>query len=240
MVKVAFLQNSDCWGCHQSLLNLHLVLLDVLPALEIVYWPAVVDFKYDSLKARDDGEIVVGFVEGTLRTKHDIEQTKVLRQKSQIIVAFGSCSCYGSVKGLANQWSKENLVKRKFSEVESIADGSGGEPTVNCPGFADKVVPVDEIIKVDAYMSGCPPKPEAIASAVVFLLGQKPQPMNDLSYCNDCSIKDNCLLAKMGELGSYLRENRAVGSLESSVGCKAINFLSSLFIKKPRNKIYLS
>jgi len=193
-VKVAFLQNSDCWGCHQSLLNLHLGLLNVLPALEIVYWPAVVDFKNDSLKARADGEILVGFVEGSLRTKHDIEQTKLLRQKCALIVAFGSCSCYGNVHGLANQWSKDNLVKRKFSEVESIADGSGGEPMVNTPGFADKIVPVDEIIKVDAYMTGCPPKPEAIASAVVFLLGQKPFPMNDLAYCNDCTIKDQCLL----------------------------------------------
>jgi len=193
-VKVAFLQNSDCWGCHQSLLNLHLGLLDILPALEIVYWPAVVDFKYDSLKARADGEIIVGFVEGSLRTKHDIAQTKLLRQKSALIVAFGSCSCYGNVHGLANQWSKDNLVKRKFSDVESIADGSGGEPMVNTPGFADKIVPVDEIIKVDAYMSGCPPKPEAIVSAVAFLLGQKPFPMNDLAFCNDCSIKDNCLL----------------------------------------------
>ncbi|MFX1310656.1 MAG: hypothetical protein ACFE8C_13220 [Promethearchaeota archaeon] len=195
-VKVAFLQNSDCWGCHQSLLNLHLNLLNVLPALEIVYWPAVVDFKYESLKARADGEILVGFVEGSLRTNHDIDQTKLLRQKCALIVAFGSCSCYGNVHGLANQWSKENLVKRKFSEVESIADGSGGEPTVNTPGFTDKIVPVDDIIKVDAYMAGCPPKPEAIASAVVFLLGQKPFPMNDLAFCNDCSIKDNCLLDK--------------------------------------------
>ncbi|MFX1301940.1 MAG: hypothetical protein ACFE9X_01145 [Promethearchaeota archaeon] len=195
-VKVAFVQNSDCWGCHQSLLNLHLGLLNVLPALEIVYWPAVVDFKYDSLKAREDGEILVGFIEGSLRTKHDVAQTKLLRQKSALIIAFGSCACYGNVHGLANQWSKDELVKRKFSEVESIADESGGEPMINTPGFTDKIVPVDEIIKVDAYMSGCPPKPEAIASAVVFLLGQKPFPMNDLAFCNDCSIKDNCLLDK--------------------------------------------
>jgi F420-non-reducing hydrogenase small subunit len=195
-VKVAFLQNSDCWGCHQSLLNLHLNLLGVLPALEIVYWPAVVDFKNASLEARADGEILVGFVEGSLRTNHDIHLTKLLRQKSALIVAFGSCSCYGNVHGLANQWSKENLVKRKFSEVESIADGSGGEPMVNTPGFAEKIVPVEDIIKVDAYMPGCPPKPEAIASAIVFLLGQKPFPMNDLAYCNDCAIKDNCLLDK--------------------------------------------
>jgi F420-non-reducing hydrogenase small subunit len=222
-VKVAFLQNSDCWGCHQSLLNLHLNLLNVLPALEIVYWPAVVDYKNSSLKARADGEILVGFVEGSLRTNHDIEQTKLLRQKCALIVAFGSCSCYGNVHGLANQWSKENLVKRKFSEVESIADGSGGEPTVNTPGFAEKIVPVDDIIKVDAYMAGCPPKPEAIASAVVFLLGQKPFPMNDLAFCNDCAIKDNCLLDKgtlcFGSITSIGCSLKCTSNDKPCVGC---------------------
>ncbi|MFX1555262.1 MAG: hypothetical protein ACFFBV_15165 [Promethearchaeota archaeon] len=222
-VKVAFVQNSDCWGCHQSLLNLHLGLLNVLPALEIVYWPAVADFKYDSLKAREDGEILVGFIEGSLRTKHDVAQTKLLRQKSALIIAFGSCACYGNVHGLANQWSKEELVKRKFSEVESIADESGGEPMINTPGFADKIVPVDEIIKVDAYMSGCPPKPEAIASAVVFLLGQKPFPMNDLAFCNDCSIKDNCLLDKgtlcFGSITSIGCSLKCTSDGKPCVGC---------------------
>jgi F420-non-reducing hydrogenase small subunit len=193
-VKVAFMQLSDCWGCHQSLLNAHLGLLPVLPALEIVYWPAVVDFKHDSLKARADGSILVGFVEGSIRTHEDLENTKLMREKCALIIAFGSCSCYGNVHGLANQWDIQEAIKRKFSEVESIADESGGEPTQHMPGFRDKIVPIDEVIKVDAYIAGCPPKTEGIVSAIAFLLGQKPFPMNDLAFCNDCSIKDNCLL----------------------------------------------
>ena len=35
-IKVAFMQLSSCWGCHQSLLNAHLGLLPILPQLEIV------------------------------------------------------------------------------------------------------------------------------------------------------------------------------------------------------------
>ncbi|TFF97724.1 MAG: hypothetical protein EU540_08585 [Promethearchaeota archaeon] len=181
-------------------MDLHLQLLPVLPALEIVYWPAVVDFKYDSLEARADGEIVVGFIEGSLRTKQDVEGTKLMRKKCQIIIAFGSCSCYGNVHGLANQWSKEELVKRKFSEVESIADGSGGEPTQHVPGFEDKIVNVDEIIKVDAYIAGCPPRSEQIFGAIGFLLGQKPFPMNDLAFCNDCSLNQSGCLLDAGKL----------------------------------------
>ncbi|MHA1489847.1 MAG: hypothetical protein ACTSRI_09340 [Promethearchaeota archaeon] len=191
------MQCSDCWGCHQSLLNAHLGLLSVLPALEIVYWPTVVDFKHDSLKKRADGEILVGFMEGSLRTNEDVENAKLMRQKCQLIIAFGTCACYGNVHGLANQWSKENLVKRKFSEVESIADGSGGKPTEHVPDFTNKIVPLDEIIKVDAFLAGCPPRTEQIVSAVIFLLGQKPFPMNELSFCNDCAVKnEGCLLEK--------------------------------------------
>jgi len=200
MVKVAFWQSSDCWGCHQSLVDLHLQLLPVLPALEIVYWPAVVDFKYDSLKARAPGEIVVGFVEGSLRTKQDVEGVKLMREKCQIIIAFGSCSCYGNVHGLANQWSIGECVERKFSQVESIADGSGGEPTKHVPGFESKIVNTDEIIKVDAYIAGCPPRPEQIFGAIGFLLGQKPFPMNDLAFCNDCSLNQSGCLLDAGKL----------------------------------------
>ena len=194
MVKVAFWQNSDCWGCHQSLVDLHLQLLPVLPALEIVYWPTVVDFKYDSLKARADGEIVVGFIEGSIRTKQDLEGVKLMRQKCAIIIAFGSCACYGNVHGLANLWDISECIDRKFNTVESKSSG-GGEPTKHVPGFESKIVNVDEIIKVDAYMSGCPPRPEQIFSAIGFLLGQKPFPMNDLAFCNECALNQSgCLL----------------------------------------------
>ena len=191
-VKVAFMQLSDCWGCHQSLLNVHLGLLPVLPALEIVYWPAVVDFKHDSLKAREDGSILVGFVEGSIRTKQDYENVELMRQKCLLIVAFGSCSCYGNVSGLANQWDIEECKTRKYLEVESATEPK--IPSQHVPEFESKIVNVDKVIKVDAYISGCPPKPEGIVSAIAFLLGQKPFPMNDLSFCNDCSIKENCLL----------------------------------------------
>ena len=113
-VKVAFMQLSSCWGCHQSLLNAHLGLLPILPQLDIVYWPAVVDYKLNSLEAREDGEIVIGFLEGVIRTKNDKENVKLMRKKCAIIVAIGACPCYGSVAGLSNLYDIEDLIKRKF------------------------------------------------------------------------------------------------------------------------------
>ena len=80
-IPVAFMQLSSCWGCHQSLLNAHLGLLPILPQLDIVYWPAVVDMKHASLEGRKDGTIVVGFIEGVARTKQDTENAKLMRKK---------------------------------------------------------------------------------------------------------------------------------------------------------------
>ena len=222
-VKVAFMQLSDCWGCHQSLLNAHLGLLPVLPALEFVYWPAVVDFKLDSLKARETGSILVGFIEGSIRTKQDYDSVKLMREKCALIIAFGSCACYGNVTGLANQWDIETLKKRKFVEVESATNETPTIPTKHVPEFQSKVVNVDEVINVDVYMSGCPPKPEQIISSVVFLLGQKPFPMNDLAYCNDCSIKDSCLLDSgtmcFGPITSIGCSLKCTSNRKPCVGC---------------------
>jgi F420-non-reducing hydrogenase small subunit len=223
-VKVAFMQGSDCWGCHQSLLNAHLGLLPILPALDIVYWPAVVDFKYDSLKARPDGDVLVGFVEGSLRTNEDVEAVKLMRAKCKLIIAFGSCSCYGNVHGLANFWNIEEVIKRKFEQAESITDESPHEPKEHTPGFASKIVPLDEIISVDAYISGCPPKPEAIISAVAFLLGQKPQPMTNSPFCNNCVLNnENCLLEKgtlcFGPITSTGCELKCTNEGNPCVGC---------------------
>jgi F420-non-reducing hydrogenase small subunit len=189
-----------------------------------VYWPAVVDFKHSSLVARPDGDILVGFVEGSLRTNEDIANAKLMRAKCQLIIAFGTCSCYGNVHGLANQWPISEVIERKFNKVESIADGTGGEPKEHMPGFTDKIVPLDEVISVDAYLAGCPPKPEQIVSAVAFLLGQKPQPMAELAFCNDCSLNNSgCLLDKgiacFGPLTSMGCATKCPNEGKPCVGC---------------------
>lgn len=203
-VKVAFMQLSSCWGCHQSLLNAHLGLLQVLPELEIVYWPAVVDFKLDSLEAREDGEIVVGFIEGVARTKGDTEHVKLMRKKCKIIVALGACACYGSVKGLANLYDKEELVKRKFIEAESILDEDPTEPKEHVPGFEDYIINVKDIVDVDVFIPGCPPRTENIVAAIFYLLslvGEGPESLDKKGcVCDTCSLFDEGCFLDKGDL----------------------------------------
>jgi coenzyme F420-reducing hydrogenase gamma subunit len=170
--KVAFMQLSSCWGCHQSLLNAHLGLLPVLPELEIVYWPAVVDFKLESLEAREDGEIIVGFIEGAIRTAQDKRFAELIRKKCKIVVSLGTCATYGSVYGLGNLFTKEELLKCKFVEAPSIGESEvpGGWPNEDVPETLDRIYTVPETVDVDVILPGCPPTTNNIVASVVYLL----------------------------------------------------------------------
>ncbi|MFX0012709.1 MAG: hypothetical protein ACFE9R_20530, partial [Candidatus Hermodarchaeota archaeon] len=176
-------------------MNAHLGLLKALPDLDIVFWPAVVDYKLDSLKARKNGEIDIGLVEGIAETEHEVELLKLMRDKCKIISTFGTCACMGGIFGLAEAFSKDELLQRKFVEAESITDESPKIPTVNVPKIVEKLKGADEIVKVDAYMLGCPPRTERLVSSILYLLGQKQFPQEELAYCNVCILNESeCLL----------------------------------------------
>ncbi len=202
--SVAFMQLSSCWGCHQSLLNAHLDLLPILPQLDIVYWPAVIDVKLKELENMEDGKIVVGFVEGVARTKQDTENAKLMRKKCKIIVAIGACACYGSVKGLANLYDKEDLIKRKFMETEAITDENPEEPTEHVPEFEDTIVNIKNIIDVDVFIPGCPPTTDNIIATISYLLslvGEGPESLDQGSnVCKTCDLYDEGCFLDEGKL----------------------------------------
>jgi F420-non-reducing hydrogenase small subunit len=208
------MQLSSCWGCHQSLINAHLGLLPLLPRLDIVYWPAIVDFKLQSLKAREDDEILIGFLEGVVRTKKDTENVKLMREKCKIIVAIGACSCYGSVAGLANLYDKDELVKRKFIQAESITDDLPKEPLENVPGFEEYIVNVKELIDVDVFIPGCPPTTDNIIASISYLLTlveEGPHSLNKQDcVCTSCDLKNN---------GCFLNDDRLCYGAITAAGC---------------------
>ena len=214
-IPVAFMQLSSCWGCHQSLLNAHLGLLPILPELDIVYWPAVVDFKHESLEKREDRSIVVGFIEGVARTKQDTANIKLMRKKCAIIVAIGACACYGSVKGLANLFDKEELINRKFKEAESITDEDPQEPTINVPGIEDFIINVKDIVDVDVFIPGCPPTTENIIAAISYLLtlvGEGPESLDkSKTVCDTC---------KLFEKGCFLDQGKLCYGPITAAGCE--------------------
>lgn len=182
--RVAFAQLTSCWGCDQSLVDLHFRLLDVLPELEIVFWPAVVDYKLKDLEGLPDESIHLGFVEGSCRTNEDLHLLKTMRKKSKFLIAWGSCSCFGGVQGLGNQWPIDELVERKFLKADSVTDPR--IPESNMPGFLGIVKPNPAHVKFEMVLPGCPPTSDNTYDVVEALLTGKPFDLPEKTVCDEC------------------------------------------------------
>ena len=183
-VSIAMGQGSSCWGCFQSLIDIHLNLATVLPALEIKYWQAVADFKLHHLEGYDDKSIVVGLYEGMARTEEDIHLLKLMRDKCQVLIAFGSCSCFGGIPGLANFSDIEECYDVKFRKNATVTEGV--VPSENLPGIAPVVKPNSEFVEFDIYLPGCPPTSALILTAVTKLLAGEPIELPPHTVCHYC------------------------------------------------------
>ena len=182
--SVALMQLASCWGCDQSLVDLHLRLLDVLPALKIVYWPAVVDTKTKQLEEMPDKSIDIGLVEGSCRTEHELHLLHLMRKKCKLLVSWGSCSCYGGVQGLANTWDIPELLKAKFEEAATVTHSK--IPEENVPAFLEEIRPNVDIVPFDVMLPGCPPTSDNTLDALSALLSGKAFELPEKTVCDQC------------------------------------------------------
>jgi len=198
--KVAFYWCASCGGCEEAVVDLNEDILKVVEAVDIVFWPVALDFKKKDVEAMGDGEIAVSFINGAIRTEEQEEMVKLLRKKSGLVVAFGSCSHLGGIPGLANFWNRETIFSRVYKTVPSIANPNGIVPQqktnipegeLTLPEFFDTVKTLDQTIDVDYYLPGCAPPPDLIMNAVTAILkGELPEKgavlAPDKSLCDTC------------------------------------------------------
>lgn len=164
--KLAFYWAASCGGCEITITELGMRLVDVGDLVDIVFWPAAMDFKYEDVAALKDNEIDVCFYNGAIRNDENEEIAHLLRKKSKNLVAFGSCSHLGGIPGLANLFDIETLLERVFDTAPSLDESRGTRPqpknkvpegTINVPKMCDHVRSLAGVVGVDYFMPGCPP-----------------------------------------------------------------------------------
>ena len=160
-VKVATVWLESCAGCHMSLLDVDEFIIDLSKLVEFRRSPIT------DIKGFDD--VTVGIVEGSVGNEEEKEVIEELRHHSQIIMALGDCACFGGVCAMRNTLDKEAVLKRAYIDAPGIYKGKiPASPGV--PALLDKVYPANQIVKVDCYVPGCPPEPEAIKFGLTELL----------------------------------------------------------------------
>ncbi len=159
--KIAVYWTGSCGGCDVSFLELGPSLLDVLPKLEIVFWPALVDAKREDLERLSPRSIDFVLVNGVIRTAENKEMVEILREKGRFLGAYGACAHLGGIPGLANQTG--GVAQIVFGPGFRPAPPAGGAPEDAPPALLPEAFPLEEVVPVDFVIPGCPPPAPLIA-----------------------------------------------------------------------------
>jgi len=190
-VKVAEEWLNMCGGCECSILDIGEPLLDLLPQLEFVHMPVLMDHKYFGQtgegKTIEIPEADVGIITGGVRNEEHKELAQEMRNKCKIIIAYGSCAVFGGLPALANMYTKEDTFNKIYKTTRSTVPGDF--PYVDIPPWTDRLMAVDEVIKVDVKIPGCAPNPDLFADALTALLTGKEFKLEEKAVCEDCPLE---------------------------------------------------
>jgi len=191
MVKVAEEWLNICGGCEVAVLDIGEQLLDLLPSLEFVHMPVLMDHKYYG-QTGEQGKLEipeadVGMISGGVRTEEEREIAQEMRRQCKTLIALGSCACFGGIPALANMFKVEELYEKVFRGSRTTEDGK--TPSEGIPALEDRVYALDEVVKVDLYIPGCPMNPVIILDALTALLQGKSFALPERSVCDDCPAR---------------------------------------------------
>jgi len=69
-----------------------------------------------------DGDITLTLFNGAIRSSENYEVAKLLRRKSVLLCAFGSCAADGGSRGLANVTSAEAIQRYVYEDSPSTVN----------------------------------------------------------------------------------------------------------------------
>lgn len=164
-LKLATASLCGCFGCHMSILDIDEKLVDLLDHVQLDRTPLT------DVKAL--GHCDVGIIEGGVANAENVEVLREFRKRCRVLVSFGACAVNGGIPAMRNQFSVRECL------TESYLDGVGLEdPHIpddpEIPLLLNQVHPIHEVVKVDYFLPGCPPRPDAIWTFLNELLEGRP------------------------------------------------------------------
>ena len=196
--KLAVFDFTGCEGCELQLANKEETLGDFLKGIEVT------NFRQVSSAASDDYEVAL--IDGAISREDEVERLKEIRSHARILVAMGSCACFGGV----------NRMKNAFDLEAANQEVYGDKPKATLPTRA-----IHEVVEVDLQIPGCPVSKEEIERIVQHLVLQIPFRFPVYPVCLDCKHRFTTCLFEKGQLclGSISRGGCNAPCPAGGLGC---------------------
>lgn len=218
--KLAMYWASSCGGCEIAVLNIGEHILIVDEVFDVVFFPCIADFKVKDVLAYPDGFIDLCLFNGAIRNSENEEMAHLLRRKSKVLVAFGSCAYEGCIPALSNLTDRASTMRTVYLENPSTLNPSGILPKTSWPApegeltlpfFYETVKSLDQVVAVDYTIPGCPPEPHqiwAVLQVVVAALleGAELPPKGSILGASDVAVCEECARVKQEKsVGRFYR-----------------------------------
>jgi coenzyme F420-reducing hydrogenase gamma subunit len=185
--KVAFFDFASCEGCQLAVLNCEDILLDIVGLVDIVEFREAISDKAEKYD--------IAFIEGSIHRDEDLERLKDIRERSTYLVALGACACTGNLQSRSNLYSPMENFNEVYGKKAIKANLS--DEKFKSLWEHKKVKRVDDCVKVDFYLRGCPIDANEFLELVkAVLLGKSPYfPANPV--CVECKrVGNECVYDK--------------------------------------------
>jgi F420-non-reducing hydrogenase small subunit len=209
--KLAMYWAASCGGCEISLLNLHEHIVEVDEAFDVVFFPCIADFKVQDVEGYPDGSIDVCLFNGAIRNAENEEMAHLLRKKSKLLVAYGSCSYEGCIPALSNLTTAKATFNAVYGDNPTLDNPQGVTPQpvtqvpegeLHLPYFYNTVKALDQVVPVDYVIPGCPPEAHQVWAVVQAIIRGgaefcvSPPPGNTLLGAGRTAVCEECPLEK--------------------------------------------
>jgi len=162
---VATTSLAGCFGCHMSLLDIDDRILELIELVEFHKSP-INDIKTFTKQCD------IGLIEGGCCNSENIHVLKDFRENCKILVAVGECAIMGGLPALRNGIPIQECIEEAYLDGPTVKNNVHKilPNDSELPMLLDRVYPCHEVVKIDYYLPGCPPRADLIWEALYALV----------------------------------------------------------------------
>ncbi|HSW46249.1 MAG TPA: NADP oxidoreductase [Phycisphaerae bacterium] len=162
--KVATTSLAGCFGCHMSVLDIDERILKLIELVDFDKSPI------DDIK-EFTGQCAIGLIEGGCCNEENVHVLQEFRRHCDILIAVGDCATMGGIPAMRNNIPLKECFDEAYLSGPTVHNPSGTIPNdPDLPLLLSKVYPVQEVVKIDYFLPGCPPSADTIWAALTALL----------------------------------------------------------------------